>query len=473
MQKRSTLILLVVAASSFLATFNETFLNVALAPIMDEYQINEATVQWIVTAYMLVAAIMVPLTGFLYRSFPTRKLMLGALSMLLLGSALGWAAPGFIFVIGARAIQAVGTGMIIPLGMNLTLAVAPRNRLGTYMGIVGAMTTLGPAFGPIAAGGILQFTNWHNLFIIFAFLVLLVTVLAGYAVTNVAELSKPKLDIFSTLTVSLGLVSFMYGVSTVFGGNPQPGASYTIVGLIILAVFVYRQKRCSYPLLNLAPFSITGFNLGLGLVIIALMTVFSMNIILPVFMQSALGFSPLQAGLTLLPACLLACVLSPLVGRIYDRFGLGILAPLGMVIIALSVWGISRSSDHTTSAQLVMWYAPTIAGCSMVMGPAQSFALSQLEPRLHSHGSTILGTTFQLAGCIGSSLFMGVYALGAHIGTAASGFQSACWVAVALNLLGFILALVLVREEARAKTISMKRKTKVHTAIKSADTPAK
>ncbi|MFP7706565.1 MFS transporter [Trueperella sp. LYQ141] len=456
------LILAAVATSSFLATFNETFLNVALTPIMREFSINEATVQWVTTAYMLVAAVAVPLTGFLYRKYPTRRLMLTSLGLLLAGSVIGIFTPSYPILILGRVIQAAGTGMIVPLGMNLTLAVAPPQKLGTYMGIVSAMTTLGPAFGPIAAGGILEFTSWHGLFVAFAIMICLVIALSMVAVTDIAELSNPTLDVISTVLASLGLIGTMYGASILFSGQALTGGIIFLLGIIILAAFILRQRTCAHPLLHLSPFRITGFNLGLLVVVIALMTVFSMNMILPVFMQSALGFSPLKAALTLLPACLVSCLLAPVAGKIFDKHGLRIMVPLGMIVIVACVFGLSRSSASTTSAMLIALYAPTIAGCALVLGPSQSFALSRLDTHQYPHGTTIVGTSFQLAGCFGSSLFMGVFSMAAQRSAASSsaavaaanGFRVACMVACALTFVGLLLTFALARTESRGAQAS-------------------
>ena len=145
-------VLVAISIGAFLATFNETFLNVALTPIMYDFGVTSGDVQWVSTAYMLVAAVTVPVTSFLYRSVPTRRLSLIALALLLAGTLLGAASSSFPMLIVARCIQALGTGMIVPIGMNLTLLVAPQGKLGTYMGVVSAVTLVGPAFGPIAGG---------------------------------------------------------------------------------------------------------------------------------------------------------------------------------------------------------------------------------------------------------------------------------------------------------------------------------
>ena len=153
--RKPAAILAVAAFAAFLATFNETFLNVGFSPIMESLDVDVSTVQWLATAYMLGAAVMVPVSAFAYRSFPTRPLFCVTTALLVVGSVIGGLAQSFPVLLAGRIVQSLGTGMLIPIGMNITLEVAPREKLGTYMGIMGAMTTLGPSSSVILAGVIL------------------------------------------------------------------------------------------------------------------------------------------------------------------------------------------------------------------------------------------------------------------------------------------------------------------------------
>lgn len=446
--------------ATFLATFNETFLNVALNPIMRDMSVNAGVVQWVTTAYMLAAAVMVPVAGFLYKKVRTSRLMALSLVLLVAGSIIGGIAPNFAILVVARVVQALGTGMIVPVGMNLTLAVAPKNKIGVYMGIIGAMTTLGPAFGPIVAGALLAHGTWHTLFFALAVLSAICLVCSILWVGDIAQLTHPHMDALSVTLAAIGLIGLLYGVSTVFSGQLVAAVVALVIGVAALVVFVLRQRRIPEPFLNLEPFGNRAFVLGVLLVIAALMTVFSMNILLPLFMESALGFTPLQAALTLLPACIVSCVLSPVAGKVFDRFGVGWLVSVGMAVIACFVLALSFTGGSTTSVRIVLLYAPAIAGCACVMGPAQSYALSSLDRRMYPHGVTIVSTTFQIAGCVGSSVFVGILSAvsaaheasgeSAAVGTAA-GFDIACRVAFVVDVLGFIAALALARVEAKAK----------------------
>lgn len=434
------LVLFVAAFAAFLATFNETYLNVAFTPIMDYFSVDVGTVQWLATAYMLGAAVMVPVSAFLYRSINTRTLFLTSVGLLILGSVVAAVAPSFAVLLIGRIIQSLGTGMLIPVGMNITLEAAPRERLGTYMGIMGAMTTLGPSSSVILAGVILSFFDWRMMLLVFAGLALICFISAAFILDNIAELTHPKLDILSTILISFALIGVLYGISTAFSGNIYLSAVTAVIGIICLVFFIRRQSRIENPLIDLRPLSIRPFAVGVIINMISLIVIFAMNIVLPIYLQSAAGVSAFAASLTLFPAILLSCVMSPIAGKIYDKHGPGVLLPLGFACIAVFTASLAAFINTGSLLLFALLYVPVICGSALIIGPIQSFALSRLSYEMNPHGVIVMSTGFQIAGCIGSSLFAGVYAIGA-ISAAEVGFSSAAVLACVFAVVGFCLAL--------------------------------
>ena len=449
--------LFVAAFAAFLATFNETFLNVGFAPIMESLSVDVSTVQWLATAYMLGAAVMVPVSAFAYRSFPTRPLFCATTALLVIGSVVGALAQNFAVLLIGRIIQALGTGMLIPIGMNITLEVAPREKLGTYMGIMGAMTTLGPSSSVILAGLILAVADWHMLLWTFAALSTLCFLAGAIILRDIAKLSYPHLDALSVALIGIALIGILYGISTVFGGNVIIALVAAIIGIIALVAFIKRQGKLAEPLINLEPLKIAPFAVGVIANMLSLIVIFAMNIIVPTFMQSILGTPALVASLTLFPAILCSCVVSPVAGRVFDKHGPGVLLPLGFACMA--VFSVLTGLFIATANPIVLAliYIPVICGSALVIGPVQSFALSKLSYQLNPHGVTVMSTGFQIAGCIGSSVFTGVYAAVSAV-TAAGGASAAqaatqgmvvtgCLVG-AVALVGFIVTLWIRRQAA-------------------------
>ena len=162
-ENRSLTIMFAAALAAFIATFNETFLNVGFTRIMADFNIGVSAVQWLATAYMLGAAVMTPTAGFFIRRFTTKPLYLITTSTWIIGGIITATAPNFAVLLIGRVIQSVGTGLLVPIGMMIVLTVAPRPRLGTFMGLMGAMTTLGPSIAILASGMILEFSSWRAL----------------------------------------------------------------------------------------------------------------------------------------------------------------------------------------------------------------------------------------------------------------------------------------------------------------------
>lgn len=448
--KKPAAILFVAAFAAFLATFNETFLNVGFAPIMESLSVDVSTVQWLATAYMLGAAVMVPVSAFAYRSFSTRRLFCATAALLVIGSIIGGVATNFIVLLVGRIIQALGTGMLIPIGMNITLEIAPREKLGTYMGIMGAMTTLGPSSSVILAGAILAVADWHMLLWVFAGLSMLCLLAGAVILRDIAKLTHPRLDAVSVGLISIALIGILYGISTILSGSIVGALIALVVGVVALIVFVQRQKTLAEPLIDLRPLRIPVFAVGVTVNMLSLVTIFAMNIIVPTFMQSVLGTPPLVASLTLFPAILCSCIASPLAGRMYDRHGVALLLPVGFACIAifsvLTAFFIATASP----VLLAVIYIPVICGSALIIGPVQSFALSRLAPEMNPHGVTVMSTGFQIAGCFGSSVFTAVYAaVGASacaagvpaVQAAASGMLWSGILVGVFALIGFCLAL--------------------------------
>ncbi len=445
-------ILFVAAFAAFLATFNETFLNVGFAPIMESLLVDVSTVQWLATAYMLGAAVMVPISAFAYRSFPTRILFCATAALLVIGSIIGALAPNFTVLLIGRIVQALGTGMLIPIGMNITLEIAPREKLGTYMGIMGAMTTLGPSSSVILAGLILAYCPWPMLLWTFAGLSALCFISGAVILRDVAHLTHPRLDALSVALIGIALIGILYGVSTAFSGSLVVALVAAIIGVIALIAFVRRQHTLEEPLINLEPLHVKPFALGVVVNMLSLIAIFAMNIIVPTFMQSVLGTPPLIASLTLFPAILCSCIISPLAGRIYDKHGPGVLLPVGFICIAIFSAATGLLIATLNPLFLALIYIPVICGSALVIGPVQSFALSKLTYEQNPHGVTIMSTGFQIAGCVGSSVFTGIYAAVTAGSTAAgftyaaaatNGMMTAGVLVGVVGVVGFICALVI------------------------------
>lgn len=441
----------VAAAAAFLATFNETFLNVAFTPIMSDFGINVSSVQWLTTGYLLVAAVFVPVANVLYHRFPTRTLFISVVTIMVIGSIVGALAPSFSVLLVGRLLQAIGTGLLTPIGMNITLAVSPREKLGMNMGIMAAMTTLAPSLAIVLSGALLTIAPWTTLMWVFGALCVVVLIAGAVFLRTVTDLGRPVLDIPSFLLVALALVGVLYGVTAAFGGSALIAGGSFIVGLMTLWLFIVRQRRIDHPLLDLRPFSSKPFVLGVIMTMLGLLFVFAMNVVIPLFLQAARGMDPLGASITLAPGILLTVILGPVAGRLFDRHGGKWSIPLGFLVMAVFVTLVGVAAGGTSILLFGILYIPAVLATAFVIGPAQTFALSHLDRETSPHGVTVVSTSFQIAGCVGTSLAAGIYGAlsGARMSSGASeidslltGFHGSVGLVVLTSVIGVVLAIV-------------------------------
>lgn len=451
----------VAAAAAFLATFNETFLNVAFTPIMQDFDIDVSTVQWLTTGYLLVAAVFVPVANVLYHRFPTRPLFVLIVTLMVVGSLVGAIAPSFGVLLFGRLLQAIGTGLVTPIGMNITLAVSPREKLGLTMGIMAAMTTLGPSLAIVLSGILLTVAPWTTLMWVFGGLAVVVLIAGAIILRTVADLGRPVLDIPSFLLVALGLIGGLYGVTAAFSGSALSAGASGAIGLLALWVFVVRQRRIEHPLLDLRPFSSTPFVCGVLMTMLGLVFVFAMNVVIPLYLQAARDMPPLGASLTLAPGILLTVVMGPVAGRLFDRHGGRWSIPLGFLIMAAFVTLVGLAAGYPSVLLFGILYVPAVLATALVIGPSQTFALSHLDRETSPHGVTVVSTGFQIAGCVGTSLAAGLYGAVTAAHTRAghsesesllSGFRSAVGLVVITSLVGVVLAILAYRATRSRRT---------------------
>lgn len=443
--------------SAFIATFNETILNVALSTLMKQMNITAGTVQWLVTGYMIITSVMVPVTAFLIQSFKTKHLYLGAMALLLVGTICAACSGSFGMLLISRMLQASGTGMMIPIMMNVVLIVSPKENRGTAMAMCACAISLGPALGPTVSGTILQYFSWHILFVMLLPFIIFAMILGFIYLVNVSSLTKPKIDILSIVLSTIGIGGIIYGISN-FSSDREitVTAGVFIIGLLSLIIFGKRQLSLKEPMLEIRTFKYRIFSIGVVLVMISMMIIFTMNVMLPMFLQGALKTSTFVAALVLLPASLANGFTTPIAGKIYDKVGVKVLIPAGFAIILVSLFVLSQSSSNTSLIQVMIAYIVVCIGIGFTMSPSQTNSLSQLPLEAYPHGVAIINTFQQISAALGSSLFVGIMSssqlkalnnLATEQIAVASGFKSAALVAVGIVFIGFCLSFTLRSEK--------------------------
>ncbi len=453
MSKKAPIALLVILyASAFLAGFNENLVNMALMSIMSDFKIDSITVQWLVTGYMIVATVVVMCMAFLYQRFSLRKLYFSGALFSIVGSAIGLFAPTFEILMIARLIQALGTGIFIPLMMNTILVVTPKNKLGQFLSIGGCMITFGPAFAPVVCGGIVSSFGWHAIFFLPTLIMFILAVVAIFAVKNLST-TQAKLDVLSVLLAALFLFTLSYGLSQ-FMIDMLTGVISLVCCAVICVLFVLRQLKCKNPLINLSPMKSIRFWPSILLNTLAMMGTFSCSVLLPLYFEGACGLTPFIAGLVLLIPVLCNCAVTLVAGKLFDKFGEWPLLPIGFGVVAVGFVMLALTSSSLELALVFVAAIAVYAGTGSIFSPSQTAGLKTLTPEENPHGVALSTTFVQIAACIGPSLYTGLLTFGQSTSVSAStnealaladGFSLAMTVASALAILAVIVAFIYAR----------------------------
>lgn len=404
--------------SGFIGLFGETALNVAMTDLMQIFNVGSSTIQWLTTGYLLTMGVLVPLSGLLNQRFTTRQLFITSLIFSMTGALIGALAPSFGVLMVSRIVQAVGTALMLPLMFNTILIIFPIEKRGAAMGLVGLVIMFAPAIGPTIAGLLVESLSWHYIFWI-SLIFLAVALLIGiFKMKNVSTTSKPRIDLLSMLLSTVGFGGIVFGFSSAGegeGGWTSPTVLVSLaIGLVALIIFTIRQLKMTTPLLDLRAFKYPMFAIGSLLVGLCFMVILSSMLVLPMYLQTALAFSTLSAGLILLPASALNGILAPFMGKLFDKYGPKWIVLPGLVLVSIALWMFSTVSLSSTVTFIIAVHILMMIGVSMIMMPAQTNGLNQLPPQLYPHGTAIMNTFQQVFGAIGTAVAVSVMSNGSE-----------------------------------------------------------
>ncbi|MHA6250426.1 DHA2 family efflux MFS transporter permease subunit [Oceanobacillus sp. CAU 1775] len=457
----------ILMAGTFIGLFGETALNMALTNIMEQYSINAGIAQWLTTGYLLVLAILVPISALLMKWFTTRQLVIGGLSISLIGALLAAVSPSFAILMVGRLVQAIGTGILIPVMTSVLLIIFPVHKRGIVLGIMGLVITLGPALGPTLSGVIISTLSWPYIFWFSAIFYVVLTTFAVMKIVNVTEITKPKIDVPSIVMSTLGFGGIIFALSN------MAGASLTslrvliplFIGVVSLLLFGNRQMKMEQPMVNLRVFKYPMFTLGTAMMFLSILVILSTGILLPLYLKGALLVSAAVAGMLLLPGNAVNVILSPIVGALFDRFGPRMFVIFGSIIVLIgNIMFVVFVSATTPVWQITLAFMVLFFGLTMVTMPSQTNALNQLPRELYGDGSAAMNTLNQVAGAAGTAIAITLFTSGqashmAAIPTAtepevlAAGIKFAFYFIAGISVLNVVLSFF-VKKKSDVKEIS-------------------
>jgi len=447
--KHPALAMVSMLVGAFVGMFSETSLNIALPSLMASLGITTATAQWLVTGYMLVIGVVLPLNSLITKWFTTRQVVIFGLSDFLVGAIIAALAPSFPILLFGRMIQGIATGLILPLMFTVAMQVFSPAKIGAAMGACAMVIMFAPAIGPTLTGLILAKLSWHWIFWAFVPFLVIALIFALISLENVGQLTKPKIDVLSILTSVVGFASVVTAVSfaSSHGWGSPLVLGLLLFGIIVLAAYAYRQVHIDAPILNLKIFAIPAFRAGALMVMLDFGIILSAMYILPMYMQKGLLLPVAMTGIIMLPGGVVNALVSAVSGRLFDNFGAKWLTRLGFLIAIIGSIMLLTTGAHTAVMFVIAAHIVLMIGCPLAMSPAQTHALNALAGPTSGDGSTIMNTMQQIVGAISTALatsLLGIGQAASHLGAQGAftaGVHVAIYLPLALAVIAFIIAL--------------------------------
>ena len=427
---------------AFVGMLSETSLNIALPQLSQSLNIGNATLQWIVTGYMLVIRIILPLSSLLTKWFTTRQIITTGIGAFLIGAIISALAPNFPILLTGRMIQGIGTGTILPLMFTVAMNIFPPQKMGTAIGVCSLVIMFAPAVGPTLTGFILAKLSWNWVFWLFVPVLLVALFFDLKFLPNISKLTRPKVDFASVILSIFGFGLLVMGFS--FAARLGWVLGCLAGGILIVAVYAYRQLHHENPILNLKVFKHVAFTKGTLLVMIDFGIILSAMYLLPQYIQRGMLVPVALTGIIMLPGGIVNAAISGLAGRMFDKYGAKILATIGFIIAIM----LLNVSTHTSAAYIIAAHVILMIGCPLAMSPSQTHALNSLEIYESADGSTIINTLQQIVGAIATAMATSLLQMGitaSHDASSAVAFthgvHNGIIFTIVLAVIGLLIAL--------------------------------
>lgn len=384
-------IMIAIFFGNFVSVLSTTTINIAVPLLMDHFNSSLNTMQWMVTGFMLATGVSAPLAGYLGGRFSYKRLYLFALSGFTLFSllcAIAWDPTSLIVF---RMLQGSCSGLIMSCTMTIIFQVIPGERRPFAVSLWSLSAMVAPAIGPTFSGWLLQYASWHWLFLINIpigiIAIILTVILIPYYRMNVPK----SFDIPGFVTVVFGslslLIAFSQGHS--WGWSDWKTLSLIGIGLVLIILFIFRELRADVPLLNLRVFRNRRFTAMLSIYSIVTVAMYAGTYLTPLFLQTAQGVTTLKTGLILLPSSVLLALLSPVVGKIYPRFGPVKLVSAGIVFIFLGLFMMSRLHLNVSNSFIMWAMVVRNLGIGLANVPSSTASMEEIPVEWSGHATSI------------------------------------------------------------------------------------
>lgn len=409
---KNVLAVLSAAFMSFVGILTETSLNVTFPTMMKRFGVSLNVIQWTTTGYLLAIAIIMICSSYLNERFTARQLFVVACVGFMIGSIISAIAPSFPILLLGRLISALGAGLSTPLMFNLVTEVMPREKWGVYMGIAGLVVAMAPTLGP-AFGGITTFyLNWRWIFGFVTIFAVIVFIAGLFVVGKYHDQTKSSFDWLSFITLAAAFITLTLGVNQISNGFANPALWLLLIATVILFwLFVRISKKSAKKLLDLAVFKQKAFVFGALAYFLLQFNNIGISFVLPNYIQIVGKQTSLVGGLILLPGSIIAGLLNPYFGSLYDKRGAKLPLYLGGILMAVSCALFAVFGLNLTVMMIIVIYGLMMLGHRMAFSNTLAEALKMEKGALRADATAVCQTSQQLAGSVGTTILAAIMSI--------------------------------------------------------------
>ncbi|MEU0268114.1 DHA2 family efflux MFS transporter permease subunit [Nocardioides sp. NPDC006303] len=487
-----TTIVLTVIAGTVMIPIDITIVAVAIARLSQETGASLPVIQWVATGYTLALATVIPAAAWAISRFGARQVFLTAIGVFTIGSGLVAVSWNVESLIAFRVLQGLGGGFVMPAAMTLTLRSAPPEERGRLMALMGLPVLVGPVFGPVLGGWLLDTMSWRWMFLINLPLGLIGLVLGMRNLPRLERGPSARLDVRGLLLLPPAMALLVLGTSFAEGTLFEAQVLVPVgAGIVLVALFVRHALRAAAPLLDIRLLARPLTGGSAALLVCFAGGYFGSMILVPLYWQVVRGESATTAGLLMAPAGIAAGIMIQVSGRLIDRFPPLPVIGSGIVISTLGFGALAlQLSADAPMLALAMTHAIATAGAGFVMLPTMTIATRYLEDIAIPAGSTMINVLNQVATALctaGVSVLLaaalssrlpglgsdGIGALSSLAPTeraavaplAAEALQVAFWLPVTMMAISGVVAFLVFRRTPSARNVSIDSPRPVAAAV--------
>lgn len=381
----------------FMVILDATAVNVAVPSLVRDFRTNLGAIQWTITGYALAQAGVIPLAGWLSDRFGAKRIFLISVALFTAGSVLCATAQSAEWLIVFRVLQGIGGGCVLPISMAYVYRLAPPERVGAVMGLMGIPILLAPAIGPVVAGWLVQYHSWRWIFLLNLPVGIIGVLIGLRGLPRIDRQAVAHFDLPGAILGPLAFVALSYGINQ---GATSWAATKTIGGLVIgalaLLAFAVVELRRRAPLLELRVFGSVDFSLAIVVQWVGFFAMFGALFLVPLFLQQDRGYGAFDTGLALLPQAIAAAVFMPIGGALFDRVGARPLVVVGLGMVAAAMLLLATIGVTTTGVDLILPLSLSGAGMGLMLMPLNTHLINAAPRALVSRVTSLTNALQQV-----------------------------------------------------------------------------